>query len=66
VAARDLPTSLDVPATVRTLDALHTTKTTARPNTKNPPGHYNLIIKGNQPITRARRYLRHLHDAFPL
>ena len=35
---------------VWTLDALHTTKTTARLITKDLHGHYILILKGNQPI----------------
>ena len=38
---------------VWTLDALHTTKATARLITKDLHGHYVLIIKGNQPIARA-------------
>ena len=37
---------------VWTLDALHTTKATARLITKDLHGHYILIIKGNQPIAR--------------
>lgn len=53
VAARDLLTGLDVPGMVWTLDALHTTKATARMITKQLHGHYVLIIKGNQPIARA-------------
>jgi predicted transposase YbfD/YdcC len=53
VAARDLLTGLDVPGMVWTLDALHTTKATARLITKDLHGHYVLIIKGNQPIARA-------------
>jgi predicted transposase YbfD/YdcC len=53
VAARDLLTGLNVPAMVWTLDALHTTKGTARLITKKLNGHYVLIIKGNQPIARA-------------
>jgi predicted transposase YbfD/YdcC len=53
VAARDLLTGLDVPGMVWTLDALHTTRATARMITKQLHGHYVLIIKGNQPIARA-------------
>jgi predicted transposase YbfD/YdcC len=53
VAARDLLTGLDVPGMVWTLDALHTTKATARMITKQLHGHYVLIIKGNQPIARV-------------
>jgi predicted transposase YbfD/YdcC len=53
VAARDLLTGLNIPGMVWTLDALHTTKATARLITKDLHGHYVLIIKGNQPIARA-------------
>lgn len=53
VAARDLLTYLNAPGMVWTLDALHTTKATARLITKDLRGHYVLIIKGNQPIARA-------------
>lgn len=53
VAARDLLTGLDAPGMVWTLDALHTTRATARLITKQLDGHYILIIKGNQPIARA-------------
>jgi predicted transposase YbfD/YdcC len=53
VAARDLLTGLNVPGMVWTLDALHTTKATARLITGELHGHYVLIIKGNQPIARA-------------
>jgi predicted transposase YbfD/YdcC len=53
VAARDLLTGLNVPGMVWTLDALHTTKATARLITKDLRGHYVLIIKGNQPIAHA-------------
>jgi hypothetical protein len=53
VAARDLLTYLNVPGMVWTLDALHTTKATARLITGDLQGHYVLIIKGNQPIARA-------------
>jgi predicted transposase YbfD/YdcC len=38
---------------VWTLDALHTTKATARLITKDLHGHYVLIIKGNQPTAQA-------------
>ena len=51
-AARDLLTGLRAPAMVWTLDALHTTKATARLITQDLHGHYILIIKGNQPIAR--------------
>jgi predicted transposase YbfD/YdcC len=53
VAARDLLTGLRAPGMVWTLDALHTTKATARLITQDLHGHYILIIKGNQPIARA-------------
>jgi predicted transposase YbfD/YdcC len=53
IAARDLLTGLDAPGMVWTLDALHTTRTTARLITTDLHGHYVLIIKGNQPIARA-------------
>jgi predicted transposase YbfD/YdcC len=53
VAARDLLTGLNAPGMVWTLDALHTTRATARLITKDLHGHYVLIIKGNQPIARA-------------
>ena len=51
-AARDLLTGLRAPEMVWTLDALHTTKATARLITQDLHGHYILIIKGNQPIAR--------------
>ena len=51
-AARDLLTGLRAPGMVWTLDALHTTKATARLITKDLHGHYILIIKGNQPTAR--------------
>ena len=53
LAARDLLRGLDTPGMVWTLDALHTTRTTARLITAQLHGHYVLIIKGNQPIARA-------------
>jgi len=53
VAARDLLTCLNVPGMVWTLDALHTTRATARLITMDLHGHYVLIIKGNQPIAQA-------------
>jgi predicted transposase YbfD/YdcC len=53
VAARDLLTGLKTAGMVWTLDALHTTKATARLITADLHGHYVLIIKGNQPIARA-------------
>lgn len=52
-AARDLLTGQDAPGMVWTLDALHTTKATARLITKDLHGHYVLIIKGNQPTAQA-------------
>lgn len=52
VAARSLLTCLNVPGMVWTLDALHTTRATARLITKDLHGHYVLIIKGNQCATR--------------
>jgi predicted transposase YbfD/YdcC len=52
-AARELLTRLDAPGMLWTLDALHTTKTTARLITDDLNGHYVLIIKGNQPLARA-------------
>jgi len=51
-AARALLTGLRAPGMVWTLDALHTTKATARLITTELHGHYILIIKGNQPIAR--------------
>jgi len=51
-AARDLLAGLRAPGMVWTLDALHTTKATARLITKDLHGHYILIIKGNQCATR--------------
>ena len=53
VAARDLLTGQDTPGMVWTLDALHTTKATARLITKDLHSHYILVIKGNQPIAQA-------------
>jgi predicted transposase YbfD/YdcC len=52
-AARDLLTGLRAPGMVWTLDALHTTKATARLITTDLHGHYILIIKGNQPTAQA-------------
>jgi predicted transposase YbfD/YdcC len=52
-AARALLTGLDAPGMVWTLDALHTTKTTARLITQDLKGHYVLIVKGNQPLAHA-------------
>ena len=51
-AARALLTGQDAPGMVWTLDALHTTKATARLITQDLHGHFILIIKGNQPIAR--------------
>jgi predicted transposase YbfD/YdcC len=52
-AARTLLSRLDVAGMVLTLDALHTTKATARLITERLGGHYILIVKGNQPLARA-------------
>ncbi|MBA3490075.1 MAG: ISAs1 family transposase [Longispora sp.] len=43
---------LDTAGMVFTLDALHTTRKTARMITKELHGHYVLILKGNQPLSR--------------
>lgn len=51
-AARAMLPHLRVAGMVLTLDALHTTKTTARLITQ-LGGHYVLILKGNQPLARA-------------
>ncbi|WP_376773365.1 ISAs1 family transposase [Streptosporangium album] len=51
-AARVLLPHLEIEGMVLTLDALHTTKTTARLITE-LGGHYVLIVKGNQPLMRA-------------
>jgi predicted transposase YbfD/YdcC len=53
VAARALLAGLDVAKMVLTLDALHTTKTTARLITGQLDAHYVLVLKGNQPLARA-------------
>jgi predicted transposase YbfD/YdcC len=47
----DLLTPLDVAGMMLTLDALHTTKKTARLITGPLKAHYLLILKGNQPLT---------------
>jgi predicted transposase YbfD/YdcC len=52
-AARTLVTQLALPGWVFTMDALHTTKKTARMITDNLHAHYVLILKGNQPLARA-------------
>lgn len=44
---------LDAAGMVFTLDALHTTRATARLITDDLHAHYLLILKGNQPLTRA-------------
>jgi predicted transposase YbfD/YdcC len=44
---------LDVTGMVITLDALHTTAKTARLITDTFGAHYMLVLKGNQPLTRA-------------
>jgi predicted transposase YbfD/YdcC len=46
----DLLTPLDVAGMMLTLDALHTTKKTARLITGPLNAHYTLILKGNQPL----------------
>lgn len=46
----DLLTPLDVAGTLLTLDALHTTKKTARLITGDLKAHYLLVLKGNQPL----------------
>jgi predicted transposase YbfD/YdcC len=48
----DLLAPLDVAGMVLTLDALHTTKKTARMITGKLHAHYLLILKGNQPLAR--------------
>lgn len=52
-AARTLLSQLATPGMVFTLDALHTTKKTARLITSPLSSHYVLILKGNQPLARA-------------
>ncbi|WP_433367411.1 ISAs1 family transposase [Streptosporangium sp. CA-115845] len=52
-AARALLTRLDAAGMVLTLDALHTTKATARLITQQLDAHHILILKGNQPLARA-------------
>jgi predicted transposase YbfD/YdcC len=47
----DLLTGLPVAGMLLTLDALHTTKKTARLITGDLKAHYLLILKGNQPLT---------------
>jgi predicted transposase YbfD/YdcC len=47
----DLLTPLGVAGMMLTLDALHTTKKTARLITGSLGAHYMLILKGNQPLT---------------
>lgn len=47
----DLLTPLDLAGMMLTLDALHTTKKTARLITGPLSAHYTLILKGNQPLT---------------
>lgn len=51
-AARALLARLDIPGMVLTMDALHTTKTTARQVTEDLDAHYVLLLKGNQPLAR--------------
>lgn len=53
-AVRQLQSGLDVAGMVLTLDARHTTKTTARLITQDLGAHYVLILKGN-PAARSRR-----------
>ena len=50
VVIADLLTPLDVAGMMLTLDALHTTKKTARLITGPLDAHYMLILKGNQPL----------------
>ena len=52
-SAREVMRGLNAPGMVWTLDALHTTKLTARLITKTLNGHYVLIVKGNQPLAQA-------------
>ncbi|WP_169317030.1 ISAs1 family transposase [Actinacidiphila oryziradicis] len=52
-AVRELLASLEVSGMVLTLDALHTTKKTARLITDELHARYVLILKGNQPLARA-------------
>jgi DDE_Tnp_1-associated/Transposase DDE domain len=52
-AARTLVTQLAAPDLVFTMDALHTTKKTARLITHDLQAHYVLILKANQPLARA-------------
>lgn len=52
-AAHDLLRGLDIAGMVLTLDALHTTKKTARLITEELHAHYVLILKGNQPLAHA-------------
>lgn len=52
-AARTLLSRLEVAGMALTLDALHTTKATARLITQRLLAHHILILKGNQPLARA-------------
>ncbi|MBG0815705.1 ISAs1 family transposase [Planomonospora sp. ID82291] len=52
-AARALLGRMPVTGVVPTMDALHTTKATARLITERLDAHYVLILKGNQPLARA-------------
>ncbi|GIN05180.1 hypothetical protein Pve01_68380 [Planomonospora venezuelensis] len=52
-AARALLGRMQVAGMVLTMDALHTTKATARLVTERLEAHYVLILKGNQPLARA-------------
>lgn len=52
-AARALLPHLEVAGMVLTLDALHTTKATARLIIQQLNAHYVLILKGNQPLART-------------
>jgi predicted transposase YbfD/YdcC len=62
----DLLTPLDLAGMLLTLDALHTTKKTARLITGPLNAHYLLILKGNQPLARqaAERLLSGTDLAF--
>jgi len=49
-AARSLLAGLDIGGMVVTLDALHSTKATARLVTEQLQAHYIVLLKGNQPL----------------
>ncbi len=62
----DLLTPLDVAGMMLTLDALHSTKKTARLITGPLQAHYTLILKGNQPLAlqAAQRLLSGVDTEF--